>query len=127
IVSIINRLQSKRMIEANLGEAVRKLRERSHMSLRTLAEKSDFSPSFISQVENGQASPSISSMERIAVALGVTLGEFFQATENGQSSIVRAGSRLGLNSEWSKANIESLLHSGPGGKLEAVLVTLLPQ
>jgi transcriptional regulator with XRE-family HTH domain len=114
------------MIEANLGEAVRRLRERSHMSLRTLAERSDFSPSFISQVENGQASPSISSMEKIALALGVTLGEFFQTTENGASNIVKAGGRLGLNSEWSKANIESLVHSSPGSKLEAVLVTLFP-
>jgi transcriptional regulator with XRE-family HTH domain len=114
------------MIEANLGEAVRRLRERSHMSLRTLAEKTDFSPSFISQVENGQASPSISSMEKIALALGVTLGEFFQATENRGSNIVRAGGRLGLNSEWSKANIESLAHSLAGSKLEAVLVTLFP-
>jgi transcriptional regulator with XRE-family HTH domain len=43
------------------------------MSLRGLAEKTNFSPSFISQVENGQAPPSISSMERIALALGVLL------------------------------------------------------
>src|ERR1700674_586034 len=115
------------MIEANLGEAVRRLRKRSRMSLRTLAEKTDFSPSFISQVENGQASPSISSMEKIALALGVTLGEFFQATEDGGSNVVRAGERLGLNSEWSKANIESLAHSGQGCKLEAMLVTLFPE
>jgi len=39
------------------------------MYLRTLAEKTDFSPSFISQVENRQASPSISSIEKIALAL----------------------------------------------------------
>ncbi|MEO8099807.1 MAG: XRE family transcriptional regulator [Acidobacteriota bacterium] len=124
-ISIINALQTRHhMIEANLGEAVRRLRERSHISLRTLAEKCDFSPSFISQVENGQASPSISSMEKIALALGVTLGEFFQSTENGASNVVRADGRLGLNSEWSKANIESLAHSAPGSKLEAVVVTL---
>jgi transcriptional regulator with XRE-family HTH domain len=94
------------MIEANLGEAVRRLRERQHMSLRALAEKTDFSPSFISQVEHGQASPSISSMERIALALGVTLGEFFQWTEKKVPLVVRVGERHGLNSEWSKAKIE---------------------
>jgi XRE family transcriptional regulator, regulator of sulfur utilization len=114
------------MIQANLGESVRRLRELQHISLRALAEKTDFSPSFISQVENGQASPSISSMERIALALGVTLGEFFQSAERDRPSVVKAKNRLGLSSEWSKANIESLRHTDVGSKLEAVLVTLLP-
>jgi XRE family transcriptional regulator, regulator of sulfur utilization len=35
-----------------------------------LASKCGFSPSFISQVELGQASPSIASLDRIALALG---------------------------------------------------------
>jgi transcriptional regulator with XRE-family HTH domain len=61
------------MIEANLGEANRRLRERQGVSLPGLAEKTNFSPSFISQVENGQAPPSISSIERTALALGVLL------------------------------------------------------
>ena len=114
------------MIEASLGEAIRRLRERQGMSLRGLAEKTNFSPSFISQVENSQASPSISSMERIALALGVTLGEFFQWAETKAPRVVRVGERHGLTSEWSKAKIEAL---GPGGvdsKLDAVMVTLFP-
>src|SRR4051812_40800362 len=114
------------MIEANLGDAVRRLRERQHISLRTLAEKTNFSPSFISQVENGQASPSLSSMEKIALALGVTLGEFFQWTENKAPLLVRAADRHGLNSEWSKAKIEALGPMGGDHKLEAVMVTLYP-
>lgn len=114
------------MIDTNLGEAIRRLRERERISLRGLAEKTNFSPSFISQVENGQASPSISSMERIALALGVTLGEFFQWAEARPPGIVRVGARHGLTSEWSKAKIEALLPTGIGSKLEAVMVTLFP-
>jgi transcriptional regulator with XRE-family HTH domain len=45
--------------------------------LKVLAEQTGFSVSFLSQVENGQASHSISTMEHIATALGVTLGQFF--------------------------------------------------
>jgi quercetin dioxygenase-like cupin family protein len=96
------------------------------MSLRSLAEKTDFSASFISQVENGQASPSIASMERIALALGVTLGEFFQHTEDNRPVVVKAGERLGLKSEWSKARIEALGPMGMGSNFEAVMVTLFP-
>jgi len=56
------------------------------MSLRSLASRTDFSPSFISQVENGVVSPSIASMEKIAGALGVTLGEFFAAAAEGEAT-----------------------------------------
>jgi transcriptional regulator with XRE-family HTH domain len=62
-----------------VGELVRELREARRLSVRALAAQAGFSPSFISQVENEQASPSIASLERIATALGVTLVEFFQA------------------------------------------------
>jgi transcriptional regulator with XRE-family HTH domain len=60
-----------RLKQQAVGEQVRLLRTQRGMSLRSLAAQTDFSPSFISQLENGQVSPSISSMERIAAALGV--------------------------------------------------------
>lgn len=115
-----------RTIETSLGEAVRRLRERQQLSLRTLAERSGFSASFLSQVENGQASPSISSMERIAAALGVTLGQFFQAAEATPTAVVRSDQRPVLNSEWSEAWIEALGVQGTGTRLEPMLVTLRP-
>ncbi|MBA3259711.1 MAG: helix-turn-helix transcriptional regulator [Gemmatimonadales bacterium] len=45
------------MPDANLGESMRRLREEQQLSLRALAERTGFSASFLSQVENGQASP----------------------------------------------------------------------
>jgi len=114
------------MIPANLGESVRRLREASKLSLRVLAERTGFSASFLSQVENGQASPSIASMERIAEALGVTLGEFFQTAGARQSAVVRGSARATLNSGWSKARIEALGADGQNSRLEPVVVTLDP-
>jgi quercetin dioxygenase-like cupin family protein len=114
------------MIEENLGVLVRHLRESRRLSLRSLAEQTGFSAAFLSQVENGQASPSISSMERIANALGVTMGEFFLATEEQPSSIVRADERAGLTSAWSQAKIEALGRSQPGRELEGVIITIRP-
>ena len=49
-----------------VGAHVRRLRTDRGLSLRALAAETGFSPSFMSQVENGQVSPSISSMEKIA-------------------------------------------------------------
>lgn len=114
------------MIEKNLGKVVRELREGRRLSLRTLAVETGFSAAFLSQVENGQASPSISSLERIARALGVTMGEFFRVTEQRQTSVVRARERPGLNSEWSQAQIEVLGTIRPGRKIEGVVVKIQP-
>jgi len=83
------------MIEQNLGSSLRGLREQQGMSLRALAERVDFSASFLSQIENGQCSPSISSMEKIANALGVTLGQFFLSANQHVVNIVRASERCG--------------------------------
>jgi quercetin dioxygenase-like cupin family protein/DNA-binding XRE family transcriptional regulator len=95
------------------------------VSVRTLAKQSGFSPSFISQVENGQVSPSISSMEKIATAVGVSLGDFFGAVTAGEGGlIVRVADRHGLSSGWSNAEIEALNAPGSLARLEAMLITL---
>lgn len=109
--------------ESQVGELLRELREKRRLSVRSLAGKAGFSPGFISQVENGQASPSIASLEKIAAALDVTLVEFFQAGEAGSSVVVRADQRPRLESGWSKADIESLGVDRPT-RLEPVLITL---
>jgi transcriptional regulator with XRE-family HTH domain len=110
-------------IEYQVGELLRELRERRGLSVRTMAANAGFSPSFISQVENGQASPSIASLEKLAACLDITLAEFFQAGAARSSAVVRANERPRLESGWSKAEIESL-GSGRGSRLEPVLITL---
>lgn len=108
-----------------VGQHVHRLRVEAGMSLRTLARQTGFSPSFVSQLENGQVSPSISSMEKIAAALGVTLGQFFAATGGGEGGlIVRAADRTTLSSGWSQAEVEALSLARPTARLEATLVTL---
>ncbi len=62
-----------------IGRYVRQLRARAGLSTRALGSRTGFSASFISQLEHGLVSPSIGSMQKIATALGVTLGEFFTA------------------------------------------------
>jgi quercetin dioxygenase-like cupin family protein len=94
------------------------------MSVRTLAANAGFSPSFISQVENGQASPSISSLEKIANALGVRLADFFNALKPRAAAVTRASSRRLLTSGWSKAKLELLGPTGSTVAMQAVLVTL---
>jgi len=110
-----------------VGLHVRALRTAAGLSLRSLAERTDFSPSFISQVENGQVSPSIASMERIAGSLGVSLGEFFAAAARGEGgSVVRVEERTILSSSWSAASVAALSPMSGQRRLEPVLITLEP-
>jgi transcriptional regulator with XRE-family HTH domain len=113
------------MIEQTLGTSLRYLREQHGMSLRALAERVDFSASFLSQIENGQCSPSISSMEKIANALGVTLGQFFLSA-NQQVSIVRASERSHMALDWSRAEIASLGALSNASQFRASMLIIKP-
>ena len=112
--------------EVHVGDIVRHLRTTRHLSVRTLADKCGFSPSFISQVELRQASPSIASTERIASALGVTLGEFFRAVDPPLPAIIRSNARSVVQSEWSRAKIEALGPFNQDSQLEPMVITIQP-
>jgi transcriptional regulator with XRE-family HTH domain len=114
---------SPKLKQQAVGDRVRLLRTGRGISLRALALQTGFSASFMSQVENGQASPSLDSMERIAEALGVTLSEFFAAAAEGAGGrVLRARDRQAMASGWSSAEIEAL--APMGSRYEPVQVTL---
>jgi quercetin dioxygenase-like cupin family protein len=92
--------------------------------VRAFAEQAGFSPAFISQVENGQVSPSIASLGQLAASLGLTLVDLLLRSSDGPSPVVRAKERPRFDSSWSRAQIE-LLTSGPGS-LQALMVTIEP-
>lgn len=109
-----------------VGGRLRALRTGVGLSVRTLATRAGFSPSFISQIELGHASPSIDSLERIARALGVTLSDFFAQAPSPHPAVVNAEERQTLSSAWSKASIEALSPVGRGHQIEAVMVSFEP-
>ena len=94
-----------------LGTRVRQLRAKTGMSVRAFAGATDFSASFISQLETGVVSPSLGSLEKIAEALGVTLRDLFVGPQEGQALIVRRDERPHASSSWSRAHIEAALQS----------------
>lgn len=113
-------------IEERIGPELKRIREATGMSLRTLADRAGFSPSFISQVENGQVSPSIASLEHIAAALNVTLADFFSRPDSTEVVVVRADERPNFRSSWSRARIDSLMPAGQGKAFDALMVTIEP-
>jgi transcriptional regulator with XRE-family HTH domain len=114
------------MSAVNVGERIRQLRLGLGLSVRTLASETGFSPSLISQVEHGHVMPSIGSLERIAMALGVSLSTFFAESETNPEGLVRANARQKLTSTWSPVSIEALRPTKEAGMLEPVLIVMAP-
>jgi transcriptional regulator with XRE-family HTH domain len=78
----------------NVGARLRELREGSKLSLRALARQSGLSVTAIARIEKGQASPSVSTLQQLATALGVPVVAFFQVESRPKSVVfVRANAR----------------------------------
>ncbi|MEW6570456.1 MAG: XRE family transcriptional regulator [Nitrospirota bacterium] len=61
----------KKEVAPDMGTKIKELRTRIGISQKELADKVDLTPSFISQLENNQISPSLNSFIQICNALGV--------------------------------------------------------
>ena len=70
------------MAEHQIARRIRDLRKRYRMTLQQVAEKAGLSKSFLSKVERSSVSISIAALARVANALGVALGEFFEDEES---------------------------------------------
>lgn len=68
-------------VKLKIGQRIKGLRENATMSQKDLSYTADLDRSYIASVENGQRNISIVNIEKIAMALGVTLKEFFNYVE----------------------------------------------
>lgn len=65
-------------MDKNFGEKLRAARLSEKIALKDLAVKCGLSYSYISQVERGEASPSLAALDRLAKALGKTVWELLR-------------------------------------------------
>lgn len=96
---------------AGLGGRVRALRRERGLSLRTVATAAQISPSLLSQIERGEASPSLVSLVAIADALVVRPGVLLDdETGSGESKspVVRRGERKVIDDDMCRR--EYLMH-----------------
>jgi transcriptional regulator with XRE-family HTH domain len=85
-----------------LGNRIRRLRISKGMNLTAFAKKIGKTPSYLSQVERGMASPSIMALREIAKALNVPMF-YFLIDDKKQSVIVRKNERKVL--EFPKSHL----------------------
>ena len=73
-------------VKVKIGQRIRQLREVSSMSQKDLAYSADLDRSYIASIENGSRNVSIVNIEKISIALNVTLKEFFNDVEFNKSA-----------------------------------------
>ncbi|TAM55313.1 MAG: cupin domain-containing protein [Paraburkholderia sp.] len=108
---------------ADLGSKIRALRQRLHKTLDETATVAGISKPFLSQVERGLATPSLTSLAGIAAALGVTL-QYFVDTPSEERSVRRAGQLRFFSFADSTDLFARLTNSSVGSQLESILVRL---
>ncbi|NLW52712.1 MAG: helix-turn-helix domain-containing protein [Tissierellia bacterium] len=95
-----------------IGENIKNLRHKMGLTQEELAERSELTKGFISQLERDLTSPSIDTLSNVLEALGTSLGEFFKTKKEEQIIFKKEdyfeGSydKLGLKMEWIVPNAQ---------------------
>ncbi len=77
-----------------LGKGIRECRSAKGMTLRKLAELTELSVSYLSQLERDSISPSLKSLAKIAQALNVPIVSFFLKQNDPPGRVVRREKRI---------------------------------
>ena len=110
-------------VSVNIGERLRELREARNISMRALATKSGLSANALSMIERGRASPSVSTLYKLADALGISITSFFGSdAERKQVVFLKADERTRVS--FSRGVFEALGGEQFVGRVEPFLLTL---
>jgi transcriptional regulator with XRE-family HTH domain len=117
--------------DGQLGQRIRHLRKARALSLKDVAERTNFSISFLSQIERGTSSASIRVLVPIASALNVALSSLFEDFEGGagrmESIVQRREERRKLafrDTSISKELVSPAV--SPPSRLDVYLITIEP-
>lgn len=78
------------LLARSLGASIRAARKAAQLTLSELARRTDLSQPFLSQVENGNTTPSVINLHRIAQTLGTTAHDLLEQSNRSPVKVVRA-------------------------------------
>ena len=110
-----------------IGERIKKKRNEKDFSLRELAAKVDLSASFLSQIEQGKASPSIENLKKIANYLEVKVSYLIEEEDESLGSFhIKKEDRKYVESIDSKTSIALLTSSKIEKNMEPIMYEIKP-
>ncbi|MGD8623090.1 MAG: cupin domain-containing protein [Anaerolineae bacterium] len=107
----------------DVGTRIRNLRGERGLSLRALSEIAEVSPNTISLIERGETSPSVSTLQRLATALGVQITNFF-AEPPERSKVIFTKADRRIRSGSASVMLESLGYGLEAQTCDSFYVTL---
>lgn len=117
-----------RSLERAIGAQVREIRRNTDLSIADLASAAGISPGMLSKIENGQISPSLSTLEALSSALAVPITTLFAAYEDRRDcSFVKAEQGVVIERRGTKVgHVYQLLGHSVRGEVvvEPYLITL---
>lgn len=116
---------TKNAANVDVGSGLRRLREKRDLTIRALSAKSGLAVNTLSLIENGKSSPSVSTLQQLAVALEVPITAFFES-EAADNNVAHIKAERGPRAIFDHGLLEDL---GAGSSIRAVepfVVTLKP-
>lgn len=111
--------------EQVVAKRLKNLRTRKGYSLRALAERSGLNINTLSLVENGKSSPSVSTLQQLALALEVPIAAFFESEQIEENLIfTQAGCRP--EETFGSTRMQNLGKNLSGNIVQPFIVTLQP-
>ncbi len=108
-----------------VGANIRRLRKEQNYSLREFGQKVGVSASFLSQVEMGKISPSLSKLKDIADALNTTIGLLIgEADPHTGSPVVRKDDRKHTDHLGSGIDVDLLSIPDPYKQMEPFIIKM---
>lgn len=102
-------LEVKNNILSKLGEKIKSIRKSKGIKIKQLSTRSGLTESSISMIENGKISPSITTINKIAMALSVHPIEFFEIEKHKKWIVTRKGEREKMLFDNSDNKLEFLI------------------
>ena len=96
------------MEKREIGEKLRRLREKENITQNALANRAGVSPTYIYQLEQGLKSPTVEYLGYICAGLNISLAEFF-AEEQSEKNV--AGRTTDALNEKQKRLLDEFLSS----------------
>ena len=114
------------MVETlSIGQKINEWRKEKGLTLRQLADLTNLTPGYISQIEHDKASPSIITLKKISESLGVRIIDFFSAEIINDPKVMRSNQWTKVNIPGWKADVKQLVRL-PGTKRMQPFYTVIP-
>lgn len=114
---------SEKALEIAIGREVHAFRKHQNITVAELAATTNLSIGMLSKIENGNTSPSLSTLQTISRALSVPLTAFFRQFEEQRAAVhVKAGTGVKIERKGTRAGHQYNLLGHIGGNSSGVIV-----